>query len=86
MLNNEYFFEMFESKNAIYMKRSVGMIINWNKKNSNPLIIQIHGSNDHTLPIKNVIKPQFIVKDGSHMMTLTRAEEINLILNEILSD
>jgi pimeloyl-ACP methyl ester carboxylesterase len=84
--NKETFVAMLESKNAIYMKRSVGMIINWNKKNSNPLIIQILGSNDHTLPIKNVIKPQFIVKDGSHMMTLTRAEEINLILNEILSD
>ena len=44
--------------------------------------IHIHGTNDHTLPFKH-IKPNYIIKGGSHMMTLTRGEEMSALLNRL---
>jgi hypothetical protein len=34
----------------------------------------------------SLIDAKYIIKDGSHAMVLTRAEEINLILNEVFND
>lgn len=82
--NKKTFKSMLHSKNAVYMKRTVGLIINWDRKNNTKPIYHIHGTNDHTLPIKKVKRPTYIVNKGSHMMTLTRAKEISEILNTIL--
>ncbi len=60
------------------------MILNWNRKNFKPGIIHIHGSNDHTLPLAN-IKADYTIKNGSHMMTLTKGDEINILINDILT-
>jgi hypothetical protein len=63
---------MLKSKNKHFMKRSVNMIINWNRETNNTDVIHIHGDNDHTVPLKNIVHPDYIVKNGSHMMTLIR--------------
>lgn len=54
------------------MKYSVNMIINWVRTSNNTEIIHIHGDNDYTIPLKNIKHPDYIVKGGSHMMTLTK--------------
>jgi pimeloyl-ACP methyl ester carboxylesterase len=82
--NKETFKKMIASKDPIYMKRTISLIINWKRKGNSKDCIQIHGNKDHTIPVRNVLKPTFIVENGSHMMTLTRAEEISKILNSIL--
>ena len=46
-------------------------------------IIHIHGNNDRTIPLKNV-KCDHVIDRGSHMMTLTKGNEISRLLNEIL--
>lgn len=74
---------MLSDKNPLYLKRAVNMIIHWERETHPPGIIHIHGSNDHTLPLRN-ITPSIIVQKGSHMMTLTRAEEINALIVENL--
>ena len=74
---------MLGSKDKKYLKRTVNMIINWPKTAYDTTISHIHGDKDHTLPIKH-ISYDYRVPDGSHMMTLTRGEEISLIINEIL--
>ncbi|MBA2612125.1 MAG: alpha/beta hydrolase [Bacteroidetes bacterium] len=81
--NKATFKSMLKNKNAALLKRSVNMIIRWDKKTYNGSIIHIHGTKDHTLPIRK-IKPNIIVDKGSHMMTLTRAKEIEKILKSIL--
>lgn len=48
------------------------MIINWVRTSNNTEIIHIHGDNDYTIPLKNIKHPDYIVKGGSHMMTLTK--------------
>ncbi len=74
---------MLRSKKPKYIKRTVNMIVNWKREIYPPQIVHIHGTKDHTLPLKN-IKPSIIVKGGSHMMTLTRGAEINAIIESVL--
>jgi esterase/lipase len=82
--NKVTFKSMLNSKNSIYMKRTVSLIINWDRKINPKPIFHIHGTWDHTLPIKKIKQPTFIVDKGSHMMTLTRAKEVSAILNSVL--
>jgi hypothetical protein len=74
---------MLKSKDKIYMKRAVDMIINWQRETYNPNIIHIHGDKDNTIPIKNV-NVTLIVEEGSHMMALTMGERIGKIIAEQL--
>jgi pimeloyl-ACP methyl ester carboxylesterase len=80
----ETFKRMLKSKDKVYMKRAVDMIINWNRKSYNPNIIHIHGDSDNTIPIKNV-KPTITVAGGSHMMALTRGQNLGRIIVQQLS-
>ena len=82
--NKDIFKSMLKGKDAKYYKRTVNMIINWDHKNINDKIIHIHGTNDNTIPIRNV-RANFIVDNGSHMMTLTRGEEVNNLILSILT-
>ena len=77
------FKSMLSAKNKTYMKRSVDLITHWNRTTYDAKIIHIHGDNDHTLPLKN-IKANYIIKGGSHMMTLTRGEELNSLILSLL--
>lgn len=79
------FTSMLGSKKPIYIKRTIDMIINWERTTNRRKIIHIHGDRDHTLPIKN-ISPDFVIKDGSHMMTLTRVKEISVVLNNLIKE
>ncbi len=77
----ETFKAMLKAKNKMFMKRSIAMIINWEREEYGDNIVHIHGDNDHTLPVKNV-KCDYLIIDGSHMMTLTRGEEISRLIRE----
>lgn len=79
----ETFKAMLDEKEPLYMKRSIGMIINWDKETFSKEIIHIHGTDDHTIPLRNV-NADYVIKKGSHMMTLTNSEAINTVLKELL--
>lgn len=81
--DKETFKEMLKAKDPLYLKRTVDMIVNWNRTGCSDQVVHIHGDKDHTIPIKNV-QYNYLVEDGSHMMMVTRASEINLIISEIL--
>ena len=83
--NEDTFKSMLYSKKPKYLKRTARMIIRWKRKTNLKKIVHIHGTNDHTIPIRNVEDPDYIIENGSHMMTLTRAKEISIILNKELS-
>ena len=82
--NKETFKSMLSSKDPLYMKRTVAMIINWDREIANENIIHIHGTKDHTIPIRNV-EPTHIIENGSHMMTLTQPSPINKIISNYLN-
>jgi len=81
--DKETFKEMLKAKDPLYLKRTVDMIINWDRSTYSNKIIHIHGDRDHTIPIKNV-EYDYLMEEGSHMMMLTRAGEINEIIAYIL--
>ena len=83
--NKETFKEMLNAKNATYMKRSIHLIIKWERTANTKNTYHIHGDSDHTLPLRHIQNPDFIVANGSHMMTLTRGTDISSILNGILA-
>lgn len=82
--NKDTFKRMISSKDPTYMKRTVSLIINWGRISNSKRIYQIHGNNDHTIPLRNITNPDFIINKGSHMIALSRPAEINRTLNSIL--
>ncbi len=81
----EVFVAMLKAKDPDFLKRSVNMIIHWNRKSYHPEIIHIHGTNDHTLPLRH-INADYEIKNGSHMMTFTKGREISELINRLLSE
>ena len=81
--DKETFKSMLKEKDPIYLKRTVEMITHWDRTAYSPNIIHIHGNKDHTIPVRN-LKVDYLVDRGSHMMMITRADEINELLEEIL--
>lgn len=75
----DIFVSMLKEKDPDFLERTIQMIIIWERKTYSDKIIHIHGDNDHTIPHKNV-KCNYLVKDGSHMMTLTRAKKISILI------
>ncbi len=84
--NKETFKSMLYRKKPKYLKRTDRIIIRRTRKSNNKRIIHIHETNDHTIPIRNIENPDYIIENGSHMMTLTRAKEISDILNNELKN
>lgn len=81
--DKETFNHMLNDKDPAFLKRTISMIMEWNRISCRPDIIHIHGDRDHTIPIKNV-SYNLLIKDGSHMMVLTRGEEMSDLLNQTL--
>lgn len=83
--NKATFKRMLHSKNSKYIKRTIGLIINWDKKTNSSKIYHIHGNNDHTLPLRKIKSSDFVIENGSHMMTLTRGKDISTVINILLN-
>ncbi|MEN8202262.1 MAG: alpha/beta hydrolase [Bacteroidota bacterium] len=83
--DKETFKDMLKIKDPLYVQRTVDMITHWERTNYSSGIIHIHGNMDHTIPIKNV-QYDYLVEEGSHMMMITRADEINRIIAEIIHE
>lgn len=79
----ETFVAMLKDKDPQFLKRTVNIIVNWDGENCKSEIIHIHGDNDHTIPVKNV-EADYIIENGSHMMTYTRGEELSILINKLL--
>ena len=83
--DKETFRSMIEAKDPAYIKRTVDMVINWNKEGYNDRIIHIHGDRDHTLPHRKV-RYDYLVENGTHMMVYIRGDEVSKLINEILEE
>jgi len=81
--DTEFFNSMIEAKDPAYLKRTVNMVINWDKESYDDRIIHIHGDRDHTLPHRKV-KYDFLVENGTHMMVFIRGDEISELINRII--
>jgi pimeloyl-ACP methyl ester carboxylesterase len=79
------FKEMLTAKSDYFLRSAVRWMINWERATYDPSIVHIHGTKDHTLPVKN-IEANYLIEKGGHMVVYTHAEEVSqLILNELSS-
>ena len=67
-----------------FIRWALNAILHWDCKDFNGHYIHIHGSTDMILPIR-FAKPTHVIAKAGHMMVLTKAGEINGILQETLS-
>ena len=80
----ETFVAMLDDLDPTFLKRTIAMILEWDRVENEAPIIHIHGSKDKTIPIKNV-DYDLVIEDASHMLTLINSTELNTLLNQLLS-
>lgn len=78
------FLDMLKRMPKNYFSRCIDYILHWDRKTNNSKLIHIHGTSDKLLTCKT-IKDYYPIKNGSHVMVLTHAVEINAILNKELN-
>lgn len=81
----ETFKAMLRDKDAVFLRRTIEMIMHWDRTEAPEGIIHIHGDKDHTIPIRKV-DYDILVTGGSHMITLTRGEEVSELVRKELLD
>jgi esterase/lipase len=71
-------------RSKTYLNWAISAVLNWEQVEAQQNVVHIHGTNDHVFPIKNIgncIK----IKDGSHVMIITKAKKISKIIEKILT-
>lgn len=67
-----------------YLAWALQQVLTWQNSWQPPGLIHLHGSGDHTFPIRN-IRPTHTIAGGGHFMVMNRAGEISRILEELLN-
>lgn len=80
---NPKLWQYFCVQNPTYIKWSINKILEW-KSEENKDVIQILADKDIVFPVKNS-KPDYIVKNGTHLFPVTKAKEVTKILQEVFS-
>lgn len=76
------FMDMVKKQSDNILQWSLKNLSTWQgMKNSNTPILQIHGSRDLTFPYKLILKPDYTIQDGTHLMVFDRADEIMKIIS-----
>lgn len=70
-------------RDELYVPWAIDTILNWQQETTDPDVIHIHGTDDFIFPVEN-IKECIKVEGGTHIMILTQAKEINVILQQLL--
>jgi pimeloyl-ACP methyl ester carboxylesterase len=69
----------------VYVDWAIDQILNWKNTWVPANAFQIHGEQDRMFPIKNIRNPDYVVKNGTHIMILNRAKEVSACIQQILS-
>ena len=70
-------------RDEVYLPWSINAIVNWQRKESDPEIIHIHGTSDLIFPMKYV-KNVISIEGGTHIMIIDKAKKISTILQEMI--
>lgn len=76
--------EILKDLDTDFLKWAIDKIVCWKNQTIHSNIIHIHGNNDHLLPLR-FVNCNYIVNEGGHFMTVTKANEISQLLHKCLS-
>lgn len=77
--------QILADTDGTFLKWAIDSITRWKNYTSTKNVFHIHGTHDKILP-DWFVKCDARVKDGGHLMTLNKAEEINSILHQQLKN
>ena len=72
-------------KDPNYLKWAMNCIVNWDQKEIIKEIIHIHGKKDNVFPVKYLSGRVYLI-EGNHAIIITRANQINKLLIELLKN
>ena len=72
-----------QKMDPVYYDWAVHQVLSWRNNWYPENIVHIHGDEDKIFPIKN-LDPTHIIKGGSHIMTLNKADEVSRCINSVL--
>lgn len=76
---------IIKDTDATFLKWAINQIVNWKNLSVPQNCIHIHGTNDRILPSKH-IKVDYPIKNGSHFMTVNKAQEIEKLIKQLCKD
>ncbi|MBC7851692.1 MAG: alpha/beta hydrolase [Chitinophagaceae bacterium] len=77
--------QLIRESDPVFVKWAMDAILKWDGPGSLINYVHIHGTRDELLPLR-FTKPTHKIAKGGHLMVLNRADEINQILSEVLSE
>lgn len=78
-----FFAAMVNDKDPLFIPRALHAIMHWKNEEVPANLYHLHGTNDHTLPEKNIGAADRI-EGGSHMMVVTRSKEVSAWMQQVL--
>jgi len=69
--------------NPVFLKWSIDQIVKWNNETLIENGTHIHGTNDRILP-KQFVKADCSIERGGHFMTVNKADEVSLLIQQII--
>ncbi len=73
--------QILAETNPVFLKWAIDKIVTWENQTIVENIFHIHGSHDRLLP-KRYIKSNITIQNGGHLITLSKADDINRILRQ----
>jgi hypothetical protein len=83
MDNKKHMLKIIWSGSNRFIYWGMNAVLNWTNEVKPEKLYHIHGSMDEVFPIRNC-QPDHVIR-GSHMLVFNRAEQVNKLLEEILS-
>lgn len=80
---NPNLLKYFTQRDPYYLKWCAMQVLRWENKTPSGKVIQIMGDRDIVFPIERC-KPDYVIKNGTHLFPITRFREVNEILATIL--
>ena len=72
-------------RNPNYLKWAMNCIVHWNQKNVIKGLIHIHGKKDNIFPVKNITGKVYLI-EGNHAIIITKANQINKLVSQLLNN
>ncbi len=81
--HKEILYKVIAKVDIPFVKWAIGAITKWRYQAPASNIIHIHGTADRLLPLKKV-NPDYVIRGGSHTMTLDKHEEVSVLLKKLI--
>jgi pimeloyl-ACP methyl ester carboxylesterase len=71
--------QILKDTDPIFLKWAIDKVVTWSSQSKTKNIFHIHGTSDRILPLF-FVNPNVKIKNGGHLMTLNKADELNKII------